>query len=396
MFACRVTARKQVCIHGPSPTGGSGTLSVYMWNQAEIYRRRRRAFVAGLGLVLLLIIIIVAISGGGPVKHVATNTTLPRSPAPLTYTATAGLTEPVRAASAAPIPGENAFTLFGGLDADLTATATVATVSPTVAKPVGFLIVSLYGTAAVTIKNTEYIFGGITGSLRSNGTTSGTVEFGILSYSPTATASAVTEIAHLPSPNYGLSAAVIGTTAYIVGGFDGTNTLDTIDSWSPGQAKAKVLKTHLPLGLRYTAVAAVGDKLVIAGGLEASGAASRQIFIFDATTAKLRKLRAKLPSGIFAASAATLGKLAYVIGGAIPGAAGAPTASAQIYSVDPATGKLALAGALPIARDEAAATVVDGNTIYLAGGLSGGGANATTIADVGMLTATTSAATTKP
>ena len=366
-----------------------------MWNQAEIYRRRRRAFVAAVGLVLLLIIIIVAISGGGPVKHVATNTTLPRSPAPLTYTATAGLTEPVRAGSAAPIPGENAFTLFGGLDADLTATATVATVSPTAAKPVGFLPVSLYGTAAVTIKNTEYIFGGITGSLHSNGTTSGSGELGILSYMPTATASAVTEIAHLPSPNYGLSAAVIGTTAYIVGGFDGTSTLATIDSWSPGEAKAKVVKT-LPLGLRYTAVDAVGDELVIAGGLEAGGAASRQIFIFDATTSKLRKLRAQLPSGIFAASAATLGKLAYVIGGAIPGAAGAPTASAQIYSVDPATAKLALAGALPIARDEAAATVVDGSTIYLAGGLSGGGANATTIADVGTLTATTSAATTKP
>jgi len=63
---------------------------------------------------------IVAVSGGGPVKHVATNTTLPRSPAPLTYTATAGLTEPVRAASAAPIPGENASVPMitkGGLNA---------------------------------------------------------------------------------------------------------------------------------------------------------------------------------------------------------------------------------------------------------------------------------------
>jgi N-acetylneuraminic acid mutarotase len=348
-----------------------------MWNQAEIYRRRRRTFAAGVGLVLLLIIIIAVSGGGSPVKHVARNTTLPTSPAPLLYSGSAALTEALRASSAAPIPGQNAFTLFGGLDANNNATAEVATVSPTQAKSVGTLPVTLYGAAAVTLGKTEYIFGGATGSLSSS-----TVELGILSYNPTSSASAVTEIAHLPSANDGLAAAVIGSTAYVVGGYDGTTTLSAIDAWKPGEAKATQVAS-LPLPLSYTAVAAVGDRLVIAGGLMASGAASRQIFIFDSRTDKVTRLKEELPTAIFAAAGASLGKLAYVIGGAVPSGSSStpPTTLATIYSVNPASGQLARAGTMGIPRGEATAVVVGAKTIYLAGGFS----NGTTIDGVGSL-----------
>lgn len=360
-----------------------------MWNQADIYRRRRRTFAAGVSLVLLLIIIIAVTGGGSPVKHVSRTTTLPTSPAPLAYGGSAALTEPLRTSFAAPIPGENGFTLFGGLDGlkNPNATAEVETVSPSQAKLVGSLPVTLYGAAAVTLKNTEYIFGGASGSLSSS-----KIEMGILSYNPTSSSSSVTEIAHLPSVNDGLAAAVIGSSAYIVGGYDGTNTLDTIDAWKPGEAKATVVAS-LPVALSYAAVAAVGDKLVIAGGLLGSGTASKQIFIFDSKTDKVRKLAAQLPTATFAAAGATLGNLAYIIGGTIPSKSSStpPATLATIYSVNPASGQLARAGTMSIPRGEAAAAVVQNKTIYLAGGLS----NGDTIDGVGTLTLENTGATTK-
>jgi hypothetical protein len=357
-----------------------------MWNQAEIYRRRRRTFAAGVGLVLLLIIIIVATGGGSPVKHLAANKTLPTSPAPLTYGGSAGLTEALRASFAAPIPGQNGFTLFGGLDVDKNATAVVETVSPTQAKPVGSLPVTLYGAAAVTLKNNEYIFGGSTGSLSSS-----TGERGILSYNPTSSSSAITEIAKLPTNNTGASAAVIGSTAYIVGGYDGSNTLNTIDAWTVGETTAKVVAAQLPVPLSYTAVAAVDGKLVIAGGLLADGVASKAVYIFDPASDKIRKLAAQLPSALFAASGATLGNFAYIIGGAVPNKTPTPSTLSTIYSVNPASGQLARAGTMDISRGEAASAVVDGKTIYLAGGLSDGA----TTDNVGTLTLNATAATTK-
>jgi hypothetical protein len=352
-----------------------------MWNQAAIYRRRRRTFALAAVFALLLIIIIIASgSGGGAAKHIVAGAiALPMSAAPLTYQATAQLQQPVFASTAAPIPGKPAFSLLGGLDSSQNATAEVANVTPTRTATVGTLPVSLYAAAAVTLKNQEYIFGGAEGSAAT-----ATPEQGILSYSVLGSGT-ITEIAHLPSDNYGLSAAAIGGTIYLVGGDDGSATLATIVAWRPG-AKAIIVKT-LPVALRYAAVAAVGDKLVIAGGLMANKTASDKIFIFNTSTHTIHTLRAKLPTGLYAASGATLGTLAYVIGGQ-PGYEKAPVGT--IYSVDPSTGKLARAGTMTTPRAEAAAVVVN-NAIYLAGGLSG----ATAVADVGTLTVSSTAAQTK-
>jgi hypothetical protein len=347
-----------------------------MWNQAEIYRRRRRVFAAGAGLAILLIIIIALSGGGGPLKHAPTTTTLPRSPVPLTYAPSDELQEPVAAASAAPIPGEDAVTLLGGLDAGGTATASIATVSTGVAKPVGELPVSLYGTAAVTIKKTEYLFGGREGTITTKGA-SGDIELGILAY-PAAQANArVTEIAHLPQKNYGLSAAATATTAYIVGGDNGTQTLATILAWTPGPGTAKQVGS-LPAGLRYAAVTAVGSDLVIAGGLLSDLKPSSRIFVFDTKTDKLRTLGHELPHALYAGCAATLGKLAYILGGTTAGGSQADT----IYSVDPVSGTVANAGTMGVARSEAACATTASGTIYIAGGYDG-----VTIPYVGTLTA---------
>jgi hypothetical protein len=335
-----------------------------MWNQAAVYRRRRRTFAASALLVIVLIIVIATSIGGGGGSKLPPNqstgstgtTILPQSPAPLTYKRISSLTEPVRATATAPVPGRDAFSLL-----------------------VGILPVSLFAAAAVTIGDREYIFGGATGSA-----VSPTPELGILRYDPLSSNSTVPEIAHLPSLNYGLAAAAIGSTVYIVGGYNGKTTLDTIVAWRPGGTATVV--ASLPVALRYAAVAAVDGRIVIAGGLLANNTtASRSVYVYNPATHTVTTLHAQLPVGIYQAAGASLGKLAYVIGGATPtGPASGPIASpvSTIYSIDPLSGEVARAGTLSDgARAEAAAVSV-GNVIYLAGGLVRG--NLTTSA-VGML-----------
>ena len=91
--------------------------------------------------------------------------------------------------------------------------------------------------------------------------------------------------AHLPSPSSDQSAAAIGGTAYVVGGFTGSRWLDTIVAWRPGAARrGSSLICRSPL--RYAAVAAVGGRLVIAGGSLRAGAASAAVFAYIAGDAR--------------------------------------------------------------------------------------------------------------
>jgi len=354
-----------------------------MWNQAAVYRRRRRTFAASVLLVLVLLIIIITSSSGGggklPPKSPTTSTVPPlgQSSAPLSYRAVSSLAEPVRASAATGVPGRQAFSLLGGLDAAGNGVSGIGEITANSTVVVGYLPVSLFAAAAVTLGHDEYIFGGATGTASAP-----KPEEGILLYDVLSSNATVTEIAHLPSDNYGLGAAVIGSTVYLIGGDNGTTTLDTIVSWRPG-ARATVTAT-LPVALRYAAVAAVDGRIVIAGGLLSNNTASKQVFVYDPATRQVSALHAQLPTGIFAASGASLGQLAYVIGGATPPArSGAnPTPVSTIYSVDPISGQLAQAGTLANgARGEAAVAKV-GSSIYLAGGLTG----TTTTNAVGTLT----------
>jgi hypothetical protein len=356
-----------------------------MWNQAAVYRRRRRNLAASALLFIVLIIVVIATSGGGgpkaPPKRSAStgSTSLPQSSAPLTYTRVASLPEPARASAAAPVPGSTtAFSLLGGLASSDVGTSGIGTITAHSTQIVGTLPVSLFAAAAVTIGSHEYVFGGASGSR-----TKPVPELGILSYDP-ASGTAVTEIAHLPSDNYGCAAAVVGSTAYIVGGDNGRAPLNTIVSWHPG-GNAAVVRT-LPVALLYPAVAAVDGRVVIAGGLLANNTASRAIYVFDPATQTVTTLKTHLPAGIYAASGASLGKLAYVIGGATPGGTASnlvPAPVNTIYSIDPITRRVANAGTLGGGTRAEAPAVRVGNAIFVAGGLSG---NQTTDA-VGMLTA---------
>src|SRR5207302_6790814 len=100
--------------------------------------------------------------------------------------------------------------------------------------------------------------------------------------------------------------------AYVVGGYTGTRWLDTIVAWHPG-ATARVV-AHLPLPVRYAAVAASGNTLVIAGGSLPNGTASSAVYAFTPADG-LVKLIARLPHPLTHAAAAALDGAVYVIGG---------------------------------------------------------------------------------
>jgi N-acetylneuraminic acid mutarotase len=165
-----------------------------------------------------------------------------------------------------------------------------------------------------------------------------------------------------------VGAAAIGGTAYVVDGYTGTRAVNTIVAWQPGRAARVVARTPQPL--RYAAVAAIGGKLVIAGGSTPS-AASRDILELDPAGGGVRRI-GQLPRTLTHAAAVPLGRYVYVIGGrgATPG-----TPADRIFAVDPATGHVTAAGRLPRPLSDVSAAAI-GNAILVAGGRDTSGARA--------------------
>jgi hypothetical protein len=76
-------------------------------------------------------------------------------------------------------------------------------------------------------------------------------------------------IGHLPVALSDLSAAVVGRTVYLVGGYDGNTPRPEIYATTDGRTFRTM--AALPLGLRYAAVTVLGATAVIAGGQTANG-----------------------------------------------------------------------------------------------------------------------------
>src|SRR4029077_13299445 len=121
-----------------------------------------------------------------------------------------------------------------------------------------------------------------------------------------------------------------------------------IVAWRPGSVAHVV--AHLPAALRYAAVTAVGGGIVIAGGSLENGTASDAVLEYVPSTHRVIKL-GRLPAPTTHAAAATLGGIAYVIGGrgAIVG-----SVTPRIVSVDVAAKHIRAAGSLQVGRSDLA------------------------------------------
>ena len=282
------------------------------------------------------------------------------SPAPIHVSpiAAGALPAPVQDAAAAPWNG--GAVLVGGLTASDVSTDQIVVATRAGARVVGHVPGAFHDSALVRLGRLVYAFGGGNGLAQLDQ---------ILRIDPAT--GAAERVGSLPAPSSDQAAAALGGTAYVVGGYTGAHWLDTVVAWRPGHA-ARVV-AHLPRALRYAAVTAAGSRIVIAGGSLETGAASSAVYTYTPGASHVVFL-GHLPAPTTHAAAASIGGVAYVIGGR-GAAVGTPTD--RIVAV--VGSRVRNAGTLASPLSDLAA-VPSGAGVFLAGGRGTG-----TVSDLTLL-----------
>ena len=179
------------------------------------------------------------------------------------------------------------------------------------------------------------------------------------------------QVARLPEPRSDNSCAVLGSTAYVAGGFDGHRLVTDVLATTDGVHFRVV--AHLRQGVRYAAMAAVGNWLFVVGGAlattegTATGAQTSLIQRVDVRTGHVEVV-GHTSRPIAHATAVTLGGRVLVVGGRH-----GTTATRDITWVS-TSGATRVVGALPRALSDAAIAVVGSTAVVIGGETSGPGA----------------------
>jgi len=261
----------------------------------------------------------------------------------------------------APISGESVVAtkdgplIAGGLDSSSSSVSGVFALDATGGhlRDVGSLTAPLHDAAATMLGNRVLVFGGgtetSTDTVQALAAPGGTV-------TPGTTAE---DIGTLPTARSDLSAVTLGKFAYVLGGYDGANPIDSVLATPDGSSFTQVAK--LPVPARYLAVAALGGRIFAFGGLTAEGAASDAIREVNPKAGTARVV-GHLPQAVSHANAFVLGGSIYVLGGE---AGGTPTD--RIWRFEPGHLNVVAAGRLPRPIAGGSAAVI-GATGYLIGG----------------------------
>lgn len=335
--------------------------------------RRRRALVAVVGLVVLAALGVgLALRGGGSPTADQANGAHTANP-PTNHTTTGSSAAPaIRATAAswslaAPLSrevvlpgGSNHLVVAGGLLASQASSTQVERVDTAsgAATPLTALPDPVHDAPGSLIGGRAYLYGG-----GSPDTVATVQRFGIPalgSNSPPAVAS------QLPQPRSDAATTTIGTTTYIVGGYDGTAPDPVVLATTDGQRFSPVANLAVPV--RYPAVAALGGRIYIFGGEAVGGPSDGQAVddIQEVDPAKRSAtLIGHLPHPLAGASALNLGGRIYIFGGVTDTASAAATTT--IWAFDPGAVTVSSAGTLPVATSYAGAAVVRGRA-WLVGG----------------------------
>jgi hypothetical protein len=317
----------------------------------------RLAILIGSGLGLLLLgINVVSGSGGGSTARTAQER--PTAPARLVATESrARLPMPLHGLAVA--RSLTGLVAIGGADSSDVSHDTVYELNPVKQsiRTAGSLAVPLHDAAAAGLNRETLVFGG------GNTSTLNSVQALI----PGRTASTV---GTLPIPMSDLSAVHVGAAAYVLGGFDGTSPSAAVFQTTDGRTFTRVAR--LPTAVRYAAVAALQDKIYVFGGELASGRDTNEIQEYDIATEKA-VVAGHLPEPVSHASAITLDRGLYVLGGRVRG-----SGTDRILRFDPARSAVLAAGRLPQPVYDGAAGAV-GDRAYLLGGI---GRSGSSISDV--------------
>jgi hypothetical protein len=247
--------------------------------------------------------------------------------------------------------------ILGGLTSGDVSTSAVERIDPTngSGSRVGSLAMAVHDAAGALLGGRAIVFGGGSSS------TVATVQ----SFS----GGTATTLGRLPQPRSDLGAAVVGSTAYVLGGFDGSRLVPSVVATVNGTSFASDGALAQPV--RYPAVAVDGGNIWVIGGdlgtaeNATAGGQTDDIQRFDPATGQATVV-GHLPSPLGHAGAVVLDGQLFVIGGR-----SGTVASDHIWRVDSTTAAVSPAGTLPGPRSDAGIVGVAGAAWVLGGELAG-------------------------
>lgn len=392
-------------------------------------RTRRRIAAAVLGLAVLAIILAIVVPGGGsprPASHPAsaTATTVGTAHPGSSTTGHAAGGKPGAAAAKAAIPAieagvlpwslsaavsrevvltgsGNDVTVAGGLTSSQTSSSSVFSLDTTSGHetPVSTLPNGVHDAAGAIVDGRGFLFGGgspntvatvqqfpaplppapqpaATATTKPKRGASARHASSTTTSVPATTTTAVTPTVtgQLPQPRSDATSVTVGSTTYVIGGYDGTNADPDVLATTDGRHFSVVAKLAVPV--RYPAVGALGEAIYVFGGQAIGGRSSGQAtdVIQEVSPASHTvKVIGHLSGPLVGASAAVLGGHLYVAGGvASTSTSGSPSpALTAVWAFDPARHAMLNAGTLPVGTSYAGVTVL-GTRAWIVGGENNG------------------------
>jgi len=171
----------------------------------------------------------------------------------------------------------------------------------------------------------------------------------------------------MPTPVYGAVAGTIGTSVYVVGGNNGSGTVESTTQIYNTSTGAWTTGTSMPTAREYPAAAVVSNTLYVIGGKNAGGTQLNVVEAYDATT-KTWTTKSVMPTARDSAVAVVESGKIYVIGGYVY-----PTGRlSTVESYNPTSDTWTEESPLLVAKSLPAAGLV-GTTIVASGGLANSG-----------------------
>ena len=251
-------------------------------------------------LIVVSIAIIAAVSLGHSPSHQPKTVlvTKPRHPSPLTLPAAESgllpwqLAAPISRIVVVPGTG-NQLVLLGGLTTNNVSSASVFTLDTTngALTQIGDLTGPLHDAAAAVVGGRDMVFGG--GASTTVATVQAFPAPGSVGTPAGSSGSSASTVSSLPAPRSDAAVTTVGSTTYLVGGYDGTNADASVLATTDGRTFRAV--ASLPVPVRYPAVAALGARIYVFGGEAITGPGAGQpiddIQMID--TADRRRLRGR-------------------------------------------------------------------------------------------------------
>jgi hypothetical protein len=320
--------------------------------------------VAFAGVVTVLVIIVGG--GSGKPRPGPAATTHPNSPPsiPAIEAAVVPWSLDVASSRQVVLPGPaSTLTVLGGLSASNLSLDRVFSLDTATGRErqLGTLAAGVHDAAGARLGSADLLFGGgspLTGA--------GAEHFPV---QPGAGIVTATVPGRLPQPRSDAVGVTIGSTAYIVGGYDGTRPDPQVLATTDGKQFSVV--ASLPVPVRYPAVAALGGRIYVFGGEAITGAGAGGPVDAVQAVDPLRRTATEighLPQPLMGAAATVMAGHLYVAGGV--GATG-PNPLPGVLVFDATTGTLVGAGALPSPVAYAGVAVVGARTWLVGGEVNG-------------------------